>query len=85
MKKSCNLLETYPHTSEKNVIENLKFQLKQCQITNAKLSEKIELQQFIIDAQSSTMTTQGQIIDFLNNWKFRNTKKQTNLKLTCQN
>lgn len=92
MGKSLNLLENDVHTSDKVIIERLKFQLELSQISNSRLEKTVENQKTLIENQKTVIEskeelirTQHLMINFLNNWKFQDKKFQTDLKATCEN
>lgn len=85
MEKPLTLIENGVHTSDKAIIERLKFQLQQSQILNSRLEKTIENQKAIIDSQKETIRTQDLTVNFLNDWKFIDHRFQTDLKATCNN
>lgn len=85
-------IENNRQKSDKALIAKLKYELEECKDSNLELQKTIQKQKFIIEEQAKTISHNFKFIDnqvrmvkFLNDWKFKDHRFQTDLRVTCNN
>ena len=99
MEKALNLFENDINTSDKVTIERLKYESEDFKNSITELEKKISHQSWTISEQQKIISDafktikqnevvlehQQRIVNFLNDWKFKDKRFQTDLKSTCEN